>query len=429
MYTVIQTFRQTSALLLGTSILFLGTGMLYTLVVVRATTAGFSTGAIGVMQSSYQVGWLIAAMLIPFLIRRVGHIRVFAVVAALGSAVILMHVVLVDELAWIVERMVMGICTAGLMVAAESWLNDMATNRDRGKTLAMYTILSWGAPVVGVWLLRFGDINSDLFFLIASVIISLGVIPILITASRTPNLIETERFSIRQLYKITPLGVVGTFLSGLCHGGFFATVALYAAASGLGVREISNTNAIALGAGVFLQWPIALLSDRFDRRLVLACTAGLAAIPAMVFATVSDLSVFGVYFAVACMSAFLLSLYSQCVAHTNDYLKPSQIVSASGSLVLIYGIGFALTPVVIGMLLSYSTRWFFWVNGLCAAGLASFVVYRMLRREPLENQGDMVPVATASPYSTVVTSVDEWAEGQSGLATSSDYDKEDGLKP
>ena len=166
-----------------------------------------------------------AAIIIPSLIHRVGHIRVFAAVAALGSGVILMHLLLIEEISWAVERIFMGICTAGLMIVAKSWLNDMCDNKGRGKILAVYTIISWGAPVIVMWLLRFGDISSSFFFLLASIIISIGVLPILLSASRTPSLINVERFNLRKLYEITPVGVIGTFLSGLCHGAFFVAMA------------------------------------------------------------------------------------------------------------------------------------------------------------------------------------------------------------
>lgn len=409
------------ALLLGTAILWFGTGMLYILVVVRARDAGFSTQSIGLMQSSYQIGWLIAALLIPFLIRHVGHVRVFAAVAALGSAVILTHLLLIDAYAWIVERLIMGICTAGLMVATESWLNDLSENDDRGKTMAVYTILSWGAPVIGIWVLRYGNIYDSSFFLLSSVLLSVGAIPVLISASRTPSLIAVERFSLPRLYQITPLGVVGTFMAGLCHGGLYASASLYGVAIDLSVAEISSLMAIALVVGVLLQWPIALISDRMDRRSLLAITAGLATAPAIYFSLKPALSTTEIYIAVGTMGAFVLGLYSQCIAHVNDHLKPSQIVSAAGVLVLTYGIGYAITPVVIGFLLPLSPRFFFWVNGFCSGFLALFVLYRMTRSEAVDEQGELIAVSTASPYGTVVSAADVWSN-DSLIEENSEFD-------
>lgn len=424
---VLKLFQHTWAILLGNSILWFGTGMLYILVVVRAKEAGFSTESIGFMQSSYQVGWLIAAVLIPYLIRHVGHVRVFATVAALGSAVILTHLLYINEYAWIAERLVMGVCTAGLMVTSESWLNDMSENHNRGKTLAVYTIISWGAPVIGIWLLRYGDITSSFFFLLTSVMVSIGAVPVLLSASRTPSLIETERFSIFRLYKITPLGVVGTLLAGLCHGGLYASASIYGVTIDLSVAEISTLSAIALVVGVLLQWPIAIISDRIDRRKLLVITAALATAPAWYFSTYQSLSVTEVYIAVGTMGAFVLSLYSQTIAHVNDHLKPSQIVSAAGALVLTYGIGYAITPLLIGVLLPYSPRFFFWVNGFCTGFLAIYVLYRMTRTEAVEDQGEMILVSTASPYATVVSTAEEYGDAET-FSVSSEYDNISGIE-
>ena len=407
---MLQTFRQIAALLFGITILTLGMGMLYVLIVVRAKEAGFSSQWIGIIQSAYQVGWLVAALIIPSLIHRVGHIRVFAAVAALGSGVILTHLLFIEEISWTVERIFMGICTAGLMIVAESWLNDMSDNKGRGKIMAIYTIISWGAPVIGMWLLRFGDISSSFFFLLSSIIISIGVLPILLSASRTPSLITVERFNLRKLYEITPVGVAGTFLSGLCHGAFFAAVAIYATSLELSVREVTNINALAILIGVLLQWPLGMLSDHYDRRTILIISAAMTALSASVFAMYASMDVTTIYVAVSCMSAFSLGLYSQCISHANDNLNPSQIVSATGSLVLVYGVGYAITPVISGYLISQSPVYFYWVIGACSTLLAVFVMYRTMRKAPPEHQGELIAMSSASPYTPVVVAAEEWSD-------------------
>jgi len=407
---MLENLKNTAMLFLGIGILFLSAGMLFVLVVVRAKDAGFSTEAIGLLQSSYQVGWLIAAVFIPRLIHRVGHIRVFAAMAALGSAVILLQILHIDEIAWILDRLVMGICIAGLMVVSESWLNEMSENQDRGRNLAIYTIVSWGAPVIGIWLLRFGEPSSNEFFVLASVLISLAAIPLLLSVMPTPQIIETVRFSLRKLYKITPLGVTGTLLSGLCHGAFFGMVPLYGAELGLDLQQISNLTALALFSGIVLQWPIALASDRYDRRFVLITTSSLAALPALYFAFLDTMDITQQYIAVALMGAFTLSLYSQCITHANDHLESSEIVSAAGLLVLVYGTGFALVPILMGQLIAIAPNYYFIANGLLTTALAGYTLYRTICSEAVVDQGEMIYVSTASPYSTVVRAVEEWAD-------------------
>lgn len=407
---MLSTLKTSWALLFGVVLLYMGSGMLYTNVVLAAKEAGFSTFSLGMMQSAYQVGWLVAALFIPYLIKSVGHIRVFAAVAALGSSIILLHLAYVNEIAWSIERFIMGVCTAGLMIVAESWLNDGADNRSRGQVLALYTILSWGAPVVGVWVLRFGDPSGITFFIAASVLISIAVVPMLITATHSPSFIESERLSLKKLYTLSPLGVSGTFLAGLCHGAFFASVAVFATAYGMSAIEISNITAIALLGGILVQWPVAHLSDRMDRRWVLVGTAGLGALAALYYAPQTELSVTDLYIAIGLISTMCLGLYSQCIAHANDHLTPQQVIPATGTLVLVYGMGYAISPFLAGVLFQLSPSNFFWMNGLLMAYLSVYVLWRMTRRAAVEDQGEMVPMASASPYAAVISAAEEWSE-------------------
>lgn len=407
---MLNNIKNTTSLFIGVGLLFLSSGMLFTLVVVRAKESGFSTQAIAVLQSSYQFGWLIAALFISGLIHKVGHIRVFAALTALASSVILIQILHIEEYAWMIDRIIMGICIAGLMVVSESWLNDMSSNADRGKNLAIYTIVSWGAPIIGVWLLRFGEPSSNTLFLFASVVISLAAIPLLLSVSKTPQLIETEFFGLKKLYRITPLGVIGTLFAGMCHGVFFGLLPVYGVVLELELEQLSNLISFGLLSGVLLQWPIALMSDRYDRRFVLITTASLAAIPAIAFSFMENISITQQYIAISLIGAFTLGLYSQCIAHVNDHLKPSQIVSATGQLVLIYGVGFAGTPLVFGQLIALSSHYYFISIGVLTASLAIYTLYRTLQRKPVEDQGDFINVPTASPYAAVVIAAEEWAE-------------------
>ena len=402
--------KNTATLFLGIALLFFSGGMIFVLLVVRAKEAGFSTQAIGVLQTSYQVGWLIAAVYIPRLINRVGHIRVFAAMTAIGSAIILLQILHIDEISWILERLVMGVSIAGLMVVAESWLNEMSNNTDRGRNLAIYTIVSWGAPIAGIWILRFGQPTDDKFFILASVLVSLAAIPLLLSATKSPKLIKITGFGLKKLLRITPLGVTGTLLSGMCHGAFFAMIPLYGSVTGLDLAKVSTLTSLGLLSGIILQWPIALASDKYDRRIILMITAFMAALPAGYFAMVGATSIMQQYISVSIMGAFTLSLYSQCISHANDHLEPTQVVPAAGLLVLIYGTGFASIPILMGQLMAISPNYFYIVNGVLAASLALYTFYRTLRSESLEDQGEMLNVPTGSAYSTVIRAAEELAD-------------------
>lgn len=407
---MLQIMKSMWVLYFGLSVLWLGTGMMFSLLVIRANSEGFTTIEIGIMQTCYQLGWIAAAVFAGRMIRHVGHVRVFSAMAAASSAIILVHLLYIDPWLWSLERFLTGICTATLMVVMESWLNDMSENRVRGRVLAVYTMLSWGTPVLGVWVLRYNSTDSAFFFLLASICISIAVIPMLLSASRTPSFIEAERLGLAELFRISPLGVIGALLSGACHGAFFVPVTLFGTVSGFTVEQVSTLTAIALAGGIVTQWPIAMLSDRMDRRIVLMSVAAIGGFAALYFALRQENSVLATYIGTACISATALSLYSLCISHANDYLSPKQIVPASGTLILVYGAGMAATPAVISPLLAISPHYYFVSNATLMLLLAAYVLYRMTRRSAATEQGDTLAVSTASPYASIVSVAEEWGE-------------------
>ncbi len=409
-------------LFFGLAMLWFGTGMTFSLTVLRANSEGFSTLEVGLMQTAYQVGWVVAALIAANLIARVGHIRVFGAMAAGSSAIIILLLLEISPWLWTLERFLMGICSAVLLVVCESWLNDMADNKVRGKIFALYTILSWGAPAIAIWTLRYNSIDTAFFFIVSSVCISIAVIPMLLSVSRSPGFIDVERIGLKKLLKISPLGVVGSFLSGACHGAFFATVIIFGSVSNLSVSEISTLTSIALISGIFTQWPISVLSDRIDRRLVLAIISLGGAAIGIYLSTRTVNTTMDLYLGTGLLGTMVLSLYSLCVSHANDYLTPRQIVPASGTLILVYGYGYALTPAIVSPLLSVTPGFFFLSTGGLMLLLGLYVIYRMTRREAASEQGDALMVSTGSPYASVVAAAEQW--GEEVDSSQSDYDKE-----
>ncbi len=397
-------------LFVGLALLWFGSGMSYALLVLRADVEGFSTFEIGIMQTAYQIGWVVAALIAAHLIRRVGHIRVFGAMAAGSSAIIILFLLYINPWLWAFERFVMGICTAILMVVCESWLNDMAENKIRGKVFAMYTILAWGTPAMGIWSLRYQSIDSAFFFILASVCISIAVIPMLLSVSHSPGFIDSDRIGLKKMLAISPLGVIGALLSGACHGAFFAMVVIFGTVSDLSVKEISTLTTIGLLSGILTQWPISVISDRVDRRIVLASIAIAGGMVGIYFALQTANDINDLYIAVGCLGALVLSLYSLCVSHANDYLTPQQIVPASSTLILVYGTGYAFAPVIVSPLLSVSPNFFFLCTGVLMLTMGFYVIYRMMRREAVEVQGDTLSISTASPYTSVVTAAEQWGE-------------------
>jgi MFS family permease len=317
----------TWALLLGVALLMIGNGLQGTLLGVRASLEGFPTGMTGILMSGYYIGFLAGSALTPRLVGRVGHVRVFGALASIASVAILVHSLFVGPATWMAMRLISGFAYAGLYVVAESGLNEEATNATRGRLLSVYMVVSLGGAALGQILLNLGDPRGPDLFILVSVLVSLGLVPMLLSASPTPAFETTSSVGVRQLYEVSPTGVVGMFVTMIAQGAFYGMGAVYASEVGLSVGEISLFMGLALVGGVMLQWPIGRLSDAFDRREVIVAASLLAALLAVTAALLGDdvprLALFAL---VGLFGGVMLPMYSLCIAYTNDYLRADQMV-------------------------------------------------------------------------------------------------------
>ena len=394
----------TWALLLGFGILMLGDGLQGTLLAVRADQEGFSATITGFIMSSFFVGFLCGSILTPRIMVKVGHIRVFAALAALASAAILVHAVFVQIPVWILLRLVSGFCFAGLYVVAESWLNDRATNQSRGKLLSLYMLVTYTGVGIGQLFLNLADPREYPLFVLSSVLISIAVVPLLLSASDSPRFAESVNIKLKELYTTSPLGVASMFIEGLVTATFFALGPLYAQRLGFDLQEISYYMAAAVVGVILFQWPIGALSDKFDRRLILTIVAFLTTAAAYGCIHFSTESTYLVYLSVALFAGLALPLYSVCIAHTNDNLQPNQMIAASGTLVLVGGIGAIIGPVLVATAMDfYGNNAFFWGMGGAYGFIGLFALHRMTKRppKPLEKQGLVTPTALHSSSAVI----------------------------
>lgn len=338
------TIRTTGALLFSMGLLMLGNGLQSSLISLRASLEGFSTQLTGILMTGYFVGFLVGSMLTPRIVAQVGHIRVFAALASLASSMVLIHPVLIEAWSWFVMRLVTGFCIAGLFIVAESWLNDSASNATRGQLLSLYMVITTGAMACGQLLLNLADPAGFELFILISVLVSLALLPILLSATPAPSFAAPEHMSLLRLYRSSPLGILGCFGTGMSTGAMLGMGVIYAQQIGLELSRISLFMGLIFIGGVSLQWPIGKLSDTFDRRKVLFVVTFLAALTALLAVAVARLSVPGLLAVVFVFGGLALPMYSLCVAHTNDALEPQQMVAASSNLVLTYGVGAALGP-------------------------------------------------------------------------------------
>ncbi|WP_294607965.1 MFS transporter [Roseovarius sp.] len=368
------------ALLLGMMMLQVGNGMQGTLLGVRGALEGFSTFHMSIVMASYFLGFLAGSRMAPEMIRRVGHVRVFAALGSLISAVLIMYPTIADPWAWAVGRVMIGFCFSGVYVTAESWLNNSATNETRGKALSLYMIVQMIGIVSAQALMVLADPAGYVLFVIPSVLVSLAFAPILLSVSPTPAFDTTKPLSLRQIMKISPLGCVGMFLTGGVFAAQFGMAAVYGSEAGLSVGQISTFVAAFYVGAVLAQYPLGWLSDRMDRRKLIACVSVVTGVGALVGMA------FGANFWMLLVAAFMVGgtsnpLYSLLIAYTNDFLEHDDMAAAAGGMVFINGLGAIAGPLLVGWMMGVmGPAGYFLYMAVLMFALVAYAIYRMTQR-------------------------------------------------
>jgi MFS family permease len=392
-----------SALMLGVATLLVGNGLLGTLLPVRAGIEQFPTIAIGIMGSTYFVGFVGGCLLGPRLVQRAGHIRTFTAMVAIASALALVHLLAVEPVVWWAARGAAGFCFACIYLVVESWLNERATNNTRGTILSVYTMINLLAITGGQFLLTLYDPASFPLFVLVSMIFSLGAVPVALTRAPSPAPLSTVRLRPLRLYKLSPVGFGGCFAVGLANGAFWMLAPLFVAESGRDISAIAEFMAFTIVAGALAQWPFGRVSDHMDRRYVLAVAAGLSALAGIALVFASHAWPGGLLVSAALFGAFSFPMYSLCVAHANDVMEREEFVEASSGLLLANGLGSALAPTIASLAMTkIGPSGLFLYTAVIHAAMIVFVLHRMRRRAVLPGEHErFVPLAEATP--TVVT--------------------------
>lgn len=412
---MMEVMRGTWALMLGITLLMVGNGIQGTLLGVRGGIEGFSTISMSIVMSGYFAGFLLGSRVVPELIRRVGHVRVFAALGSFISAGLILFPVLVDPISWTILRVVIGFCFCGVYITAESWLNSATTNETRGQALSLYLIVQMIGIVGAQAIFAFGDASSWMLFVVASVLVSIAFAPILLAISPVPAFEETKPMTFREIYAVSPLGCVGIFLLGGVFSALFGMAAVYGSAAGLTSGEIATFIAAIYTGGMLLQYPIGWISDRMDRRtliLIIAVIGTVACVPGI-------LDIGGFYGLL--VMAFLIGgmvnpLYALLLAYTNDYLNTDDMASASGRLLFINGMGAITGPLITGYFMDLAgPLGFFIYVSIQLGALALYAAWRMTQRAiPIDDADyETVAMTPMSPTSTAVTMgavVEGWEE-------------------
>ncbi|MEZ5534491.1 MAG: MFS transporter [Thiolinea sp.] len=395
---MINVLRGSWALMLGIMMLQIGNGLQGTLLGVRGTLEGIDPTWMGMVMSAYFIGFLGGSQVTPVLLKRVGHVRVFAALGSLVSAAFILYAVYVNPYFWWILRLVVGFCMSGLYVVAESWINDSTTSKNRGQALSLYVLMQMIGIVAGQLLLNVSDPAGYNLFVLISVLVSLAFAPILLSTTPAPVFQTSEPMSLRQLMKVSPLGCVGIFLLGGVFSALFGMASIYAAERGFSVLEISwFTMSIYVG-GMLFQFPIGWFSDRMDRRVLIVIVTAFATLSSVLGLFVGN-SVWILLLVALFVGGAANPLYALLLAYVNDHLEYEQMSSASGGLIFINGVGAMGGPIIVGYMINqFGPNGFFLFIAVLSGMICLYALYRMTQTESIavEDTGAYVPLYGAS---------------------------------
>lgn len=382
-------------LLLGTAIMVAGHGLLTTLVPIRVDLLGASPATAGAIAAGYFVGLVVGAWYNPRIIHRVGRIRALAGFAAILATTALLLPLAPWPAAWILIRAIAGACLAGLTLVIESWLNAVASSAQRGRVLAIYMIVFYGAFGAGQFLLSAYDPAGFELFAVAAVLLAMSLVPIVLTRTEAPAVTAPAPLNLREMMRVSPMAVFGAVASGIILGSFYGLAPLFAVARGLSSNGVASFMAAAIFGGLALQWPLGMLSDRLDRRSVIlaAAAASAAASAAIAFMPEgADLALLGL---IALFGGVSFTLYPLSLAHAGDRLLNNEdMVGLSSGMLLLYSVGAVAGPLAAGSLFAVlNGGGMFLFMAAIAAGTVLFGLWRVYRAPPTSAEAQVAFVA------------------------------------
>lgn len=382
-------YRSIFSLLRGTAFLLAASGLHSLLLPLRGQAEGFSTASLGLFGTAWAGGFIAGCYFGPRLVRRAGHVRAFGALAASGAIIALMTGLIIDEYAWIVLRAGTGFTMAGAFMIIESWLNERATNENRGTVFGLYMMVTYGSIMAGQMIVAFADITTAALFMVTGILFCAALIPTAVSSAATPKPLADVRLDLKGLYGNSPVAAVGCVLIGVANGAWGTLGAVYGARVGISTAEIALMMSLVVVAGALAQLPVGRLSDTTDRRFVLSGAAfgsALFALAMFMFAPRSGPVILAL---TAAYGALAYTLYSIAVAHANDHASSEDFVKVSGGLLLLYGFGTMIGPVVGAFLMArMRPESLFLATALAHCLLAGYALVRVRARAaiPIEER-------------------------------------------
>ena len=373
------------ALFLGSALLMFGGGLQGLLLSVRGAEEHFSLLALGLIGTGWSVGFVAGSIMVPMIVRKVGHIRAYSVMAAIGTITILLNLLWINDIGWIVLRALSGFCFAGAAMIVESWLNEVADNKSRGTIFSIYVTINLAASTIGQIAMSITGTAGYLPFVIGAISFICALLPTALTSSPQPRPLASAKLDLPLLIRTSPVAAVAAFCCGMANGSFGTLAPVYGYEQGLDASGIALLFAIAAIAGAVAQIPFGRLSDRIDRRQVMIGLAAGAAVVGLLIVLINPSAGWLMYVLFALYGLAANPLYPIAVAHANDFARDGDFAKIAGGMLLILGCGLAIGPAIASVLMSHiAPMALFIITAIFHATVASFAFLRMRVRKSLD---------------------------------------------
>ncbi len=390
--------RSLLALLSSHGILLLANGLFGTIVSLRTKTVGFPDAVIGIVLACYFAGLLLSSFYAAKVVARIGHIRAFALFASLASTVALGHLLWVNPLYWGVLRAIMGFSMGGMIVVTEGWLNERADNQSRGNILSLYMIITYASLGLSQLFIVMAHPDGFFLFVVVSILFSLALMPILMTQSQAPTPASAARPDIKHLLAISPVGMVGSFAVGVVNGIFYSLAPIYAYDIGLPTDKIAIFIALSIASGMLLQVPLGRWSDRVDRRWVIAFSSSLTVVACYLLFSAKGQTMGLIFAAGIFYGCVAFTINSLCIAHVNDLSPPDERTQTASGLLMLYGVGAVVGPVLAGFILPLGAQYIFLMSGAVMFVFTLYTLWRLLvKPRHLDHKAEFKPYTIQSP--------------------------------